>query len=212
MAAPITEGRNVTIALVVIAGLIGVLPSGFPASALDTDPLPTVRLTVELPDQQSSFESPSGLTLETPVDDPVNLRIQVYETGDPGSPVSVDDPTVLLEIRTLSDPGSGVRLGDMREVSPGTYTTTYAFTGPGHYEIEVLPDVEDRSRLSSETTDRVRFDVGAPSSAPLSTAFPTILAGAALAALVGALVLVMTRGRPRANKPPVTHDTWWNGP
>jgi hypothetical protein len=196
-----------------MAGLIGLAMASPIAAALDQDPLPTVQLSVELPDQETAIDNPSGLTFRTTANAPVGLRIELFEAGHPESPVSVNDTTALLEIRQTSDSGAAIRLGDMEEVSPGTYETTYVFISPGRYIVQVLPDVQDRSRLSPESTDQVGFVVQAvSSSASGGSLVPFIVGGVGLAALVGVLVFIGTRGRSRSSKPPVPHDTWWNSP
>lgn len=193
-----------------VAGLISLLWASPILVALDQDPLPTVRLSVELRDQET-LTNPSGLTLRTTVNDPVGLRIEVFEEGNPDSPVSVDDSTSLLEIHQ-TDSDAAVRLADMKEVSPGIYETTYMFTSPGSYVIQVLPDLQDRSRLTSESTDQVRLEVQAEPSSDSGSPAAFVVGGIVLAALVGVLVFVGTRGRSRSAKPPVPHDTWWNSP
>jgi hypothetical protein len=195
-----------------VAALVGLFMASPMAAALDQDPLPTVQLSVELPNQETGIDNPSGLTLRTTTSDPVGLRIALFEAGDPESPVSVDDTAELLEIRQTSSSGPPVRLGDMTEVSPGIYETTYVFTSSGSYIVQVLPDIQDRSRLTPESTDQVTFELQGVPSASGGSSLPLILAGVALAAVVGVLVVIGTRGRSRSNKPPVPHDTWWNSP
>lgn len=195
-----------------VAGLMSLFLVSPASAALDQDPLPTVRLSVELPGRQTFVANPSGLTLRTTVNDPVGLRIELFEDGSPDSPVSVDDSTSLLEIHQ-TDSDAAVRLADMEEVRPGIYETTYMFTSPGSYVVRVLPDVRDRSRLTSESTDQVRFEVQPePSSVSGSPSVALMVGGILLAVLVGVLVFVGTRSRSRSVKPPVPHDTWWNSP
>ena len=193
-----------------VVGLISLFLGSPISVTLDQDPLPTVRLSVDLPDQET-LVNPSGLTLRTTVSDPVGLRVEVFEEGNPDSPVSVDDPANLLMIHQI-DTDVAVQLGDMKEVSPGTYEATYMFTSPGNFIIRMLPDIQDRSRLTSESTDEVRFEVQAEPTSNSSPSVGLLVGGIGLAALVGLLVFVGTRGRPRSPKPPVAHDTWWNSP
>ena len=177
---------------------------------LDQDPLPTVRLSVDLPDQET-LVNPSGLTLRTTVDAPVGLRIETFEEGSPGSPVSVDDPANFLMIHEIGT-DLAVQLLGMKEVSPGVYEVTYMFISPGSYVIEMLPEIQDRSRLTSESTDEVRFEVQAAPTSDSGPSVGVVVGGVVLAALLGLLVFAGTRGRSRSPKPPVPHDTWWNSP
>lgn len=194
------------------AGLIVTLVMVLPVAAVASDgQLPTVRLQVEVGDD--SFTEPSGLTIRTAPGEAVVLRVEVFAEGDPTSPIVVEDTSTLLEIQEASGVGPAVRFADMEELTAGTYQTSYVFPQAREYVIEVLPDVEDRSLLTSETIDEVRVVIDpaaeATSTGPL---WPTIIATVALVVVVGVLVVRATRGRRRVPREPVHHDTWWNAP
>lgn len=195
-----------------VSGLIGPLFIGPMAAAVDEDPL-VVQLELELLDQEAEFANPSGLTIRIEPGELAILRLRVFEEGDPGSPVNVEDPTDLLEVRA-SDGEAALRIGDWNRMGAGVYETTYRFDESGTFNIIVLPDIEDRSAIPSGSTDRVTAVVDSslpvpPDRGPSSIA---IIAVTVLVLAVAALVVAATRGRSKSPKEPVPHDTWWNSP
>lgn len=189
-------------------GLIGVLLTG--PIALDEDRT-SVRLEVELPDQDGEITDPSGLVLRIGEGDLVLLRLRSFEESDRESPADVSDPTHLLEIRD-ADEETAVRLGDWNRVRAGVYETSYDFGGVGRFKIIVLPDIEDRAELPQGSTDELTVIVEAD---PVVISQPDAIGMIAIVVtvvLVGVLVFMATWRRRREPKGPVPQDSWWNPP
>lgn len=196
-----------TLNLGLVALLLGPI-----ATAVDQDPLPRVQLSVEFPAQDRRFDNPSGLTLRTTASQPVKLRIELSVDDRSDSSGQIGDLADLIEIRDLEG-GWATRFDDLERVAAGAYETTHRFPDAGEFVIVVLPDVEDRSRLTPERTDMVRLVVE-PVPSPTSVGrggLPLVLATVALV-LVGALVFKATKRRTRSERVPMTHDSWWNPP
>jgi len=193
-----------------IAGLIAAL-SASPMVAAADENLPTVRLEIELHDQGETFSNVSGLTLRIDAGDTALLRLSVFDPLDPDTPMTVDDPTDLLEIR---HPGAsaGIRLGDWNQIEAGVYETTYVFDEAGSYDIVVLPDMEDRSALPGESTDGVTVRAESPQAGESGASPIGLIAALVLVVGVATLVVKSTSGRPAVPKEPISHDSWWNGP
>lgn len=194
------------------AGLIALLVVALPvvAGAANEAP-PTVQLEIDV--GGDTFSDTTGRTIRTIPGEPIVLRVHVFEEGEPGSPVAVEDTSALLGISEASGVGAEVRFADMAEVGDGIYETSYTFPQAREYVIEVLPDVSNRSLLTPETTDQVTVIVD-PSveAAPTGPLWPTLIATFALIAVVGVFVVQATRGKRRVPKEPVHHDSWWNAP
>lgn len=196
-----------------IFGLIGTLFTGPIGAAVDGDP-PVVQLEIELLDQEVEFANPSGLTIRIEPNELTILRLRVFQEAEPGSPIDVEDPTDLLEIRTSVREAAALRISDWNRIGPGVYQTTHKFGESGSFTVSVLPDLEDRSELPPGSTEPVTVIADSslptpPDRGPNATA---IIAFTVLALVVVALVVAATRGRSRSPKEPVTHDTWWNSP
>lgn len=164
-------------------------------------------------DRGRTMNAPSGITVRATAGEPVIFRVRVFEEGDRYSPMRVDDTSDLLEVRSAAGEGAVVRFAEMEQISDVVYETTYRFPESGDYVAEVLPGLEDRSRLPSDSADQVLFSVeSAPTPASDGSSAPAIMATLALIVLVGLLVVRITRGRAHSTKEPITHDTWWNSP
>ena len=180
--------------------------------AVSDDGPPDVRLDIQIGSDDYSVGL-DGLTLRVDDDQPINLRLRVFDPTDETSAVDVEEPSTLLEVRVADDPGSGVRFDDWEHVGTGVYTVADALDDPGEYLLVVLPDVTERSRLPASSTDQVTLIV--ESVAPAVSETPTmtgLLVALILVLVVGVLVVLTTRGRRRVAKEPTPHDTWWNSP
>jgi hypothetical protein len=196
--------------LLAVFGLFSIL-AAVPMAQTAQEGSPAVQLEVELPAQGTSFSDPTGLTIRIEQDESVLLRLRVFEASDSNSPVTVDDPTDLFEIR---GPDGKLRISDWNRTDAGIYETTHIFRGSGDFELVVLPDVEDRDALPLGSSDRTTVVVE-PTSAPAADsgfATTSIIVLVLLVVGVATLVAVGTRGRRRSPKGPALHDTWWNGP
>lgn len=191
------------------AVLIGLL-LGITLGAAEPDPV-VVQLQVRIGAGEYTT-AVSGVTLRIYQDDSVDLRAQVFEADGSLTPVDVDDPSMLLEIRAADQPGSGVRFADWRHVEVGVYEVDDVVEEPGRYNLLVLPDVDDRSRIPESGTDTVTLVVEFIGTSASGSTSRSLVVTVALVGLVGVLVVVATRGRRRVPKEPTPHDTWWNSP
>jgi len=170
-----------------------------------------VHLEIHLADEEGNITDPSGLTIYLQRDTAVEFRLEVFEASDPDSPVDIDDPTDLIEIRS-SNNKAAQRLGDWNRVRTGVYENTHFFGGVGRFDIVVLPDIENRSEIPSGSTDTFTMIV---EEVPEVSTRPDPIGIVMLVLtllLVGALVLAATWGKRRNPKGPIPQDSWWNPP
>ena len=117
-------------------------------------------------------------------------------SGDPGPVAASEDTPVVHWTRT----------------APGVYENTHLFGGVEEFEILVLPNIEDRSALSPQSTDTFIVIV---EEAPEASTQPDPVGIVMLVltlSLVGVLVLAATRGKRRDPKRAIPQDSWWNPP
>lgn len=141
----------------------------------------------------------------------VQLRIRVTSVDEPGTPVDVEDPADIIEIRHPSDDQPPIRLADWRRVSPGVYETTYEFRSAGDYQMLVEPDANESNQDPQANGFTVRVEPF-PLAADSTLGTLGLVVAAILILSIGIAVFITTRRRPRTPKPARTHDTWWNSP
>lgn len=203
-----------------MGGLLSVLLVNSVATvAADSDLI--VQLDIDLPAQDADLADPSSFPVRVEPGETVELTVRVFGSGDPDTPMAVEDSSDLLEIRDSTGASPPLRFADMNEVSPGVYTINHTFGDEGEFLVVVQPGVEDRTTLHPDSIDQVRFIVGGdipPSPQSESGTVDTVgtVTLLLLVLLVGGLVLMATRKRPGrryAKKAPgradVDRDSWW---
>lgn len=161
---------------------------------------------------------PSAFPVRVEPGEMVELTIRVFDSEEPNRPVTVEDSSVLVEVRDATGTNPPLRFSDLQEGPTGVYTTTHTFREEGEFQVVVQPGIEDRTTLHPESTDQVRVVVGGdtPSATDGASTTVGIVAVILLVFLVAALVLVATRKRPgqryekkAPGRAEADKDTWW---
>lgn len=143
----------------------------------------------------------------------MSLRLRVFDGADLEKPVDPPDVSALVEIRSVSGEGASMRFTDWERLREGVYETAYVPTRVGELEIVVLLDLEERSSLPPESTDRVSVIVETSSeTAGAGSDMTGVVVAVVLVAVVGLGVAVATRERARVPQRPFPNYTWWNSP
>lgn len=190
---------------VLVAILLANLLAPSTVAAAEESP-PAVEFEVRA-QEEGPVTDPSRETIRVSVDQPLDFRLRVFESGNRDAPVSDVDPSNLVRIESANGATSPTLSHAWFEVVPGTFQATYIFEQPGTFRVTILPGLESRESLPEGSTDWVEFEVD--ESVDL---WVGLMGVGALVLVVGLIVVAATRGKPRVPKEPIPHDTWWNSP